>query len=473
MIDVTLAQLAEIVGGKLVDERADTPVVHGVTIDSRRVGDGDLFVALPGTRTDGHRFVDAALAAGAAGALVAADRGVDPAPGTAVVVVDDPADALLALGAWLRDTLDPHVVAVTGSNGKTTTKDLIAASLRDRAVVANEGSFNNELGMPLTCCRMTRSTEVLVSELGMRGPGQIAQLAALLRPTVGVVTSVAGVHLELLGSLEAIADAKGELVEALDADGTAVLAADDARVAAMAQRTVATVVTFGTARSADFRATDIELDRRARPRFVLHSPFGRHDVTVPVPGMHNVGNALAAVAAATASGVDLSSAIAGLAHARVSRWRLQLESVGDVSILNDAYNANPTSVEAALRTLRALPTTGRRWAVLGTMAEIGPTSAEEHRRTGGVVTDLGVDALITVGDEAAAMIEGAAAADTGHCQHRWAVDDVDAAARILAHETDDQDVVLVKASRSAGLERVVARFAELRGTHATAGGRGA
>ena len=199
-------------------------------------------------------------------------------------------------------------------------------------MVANEGSFNNELGMPLTCCRMTNDTDVLVSELGMRGPGQIAQLAALLRPTVGIVTSVAGVHLELLGSLEAIADAKGELVEALDADGVAVLAADDARVAAMARRTVATVVTFGTAPSADFRATDIELDRHARARFVLHSPAGRHDVTAPVRGMHNVGNALAALGAATASGVGLPAAIAGLAEARVSRWRLQLESVGDVSV---------------------------------------------------------------------------------------------------------------------------------------------
>jgi UDP-N-acetylmuramoyl-tripeptide--D-alanyl-D-alanine ligase len=469
MIDVTLAQLAEVVGGELVDERADTAVVRGVTIDSRHVGDGDLFVALPGTRTDGHRFVDTALAAGAAGALVAADRSADLAPDAAVVVVDDPADALLALGAWVRDTVDPHVIAVTGSNGKTTTKDLTAAALRDRVVVANEGSFNNELGMPLTCCRMTHGTDVLVSELGMRGPGQIAQLAALLRPTVGIVTSVAGVHLELLGSLEAIADAKGELVEALDADGVAVLAADDARVAAMAQRTAATVVTFGTAPSADFRATDVELDRSARARFVLHSPAGRHDVTVPVPGVHNVGNALAAVAAATASGVDLPAAVAGLADARVSRWRLQLESVGDVSVLNDAYNANPTSVEAALRTLCALPTNGRRWAVLGTMAEIGPTSAEEHRRTGGVVSTLGVDALITVGDEAAAMIDGAAAADAEGRRQRWAVDDVDAAARILADGTDDGDVVLVKASRSAGLERVVARFAELRGTRATAG----
>ncbi|HEX6254590.1 MAG TPA: UDP-N-acetylmuramoyl-tripeptide--D-alanyl-D-alanine ligase [Euzebyales bacterium] len=469
MIDVTLAELAEIVGGELLDERADTAVVRGVTIDSRAVAEGDLFVALPGTRTDGHRFVDTALAAGAAGALVAADRVADLSPDPTAVVVDDPADALLALGTWVRDAVDPHVVAVTGSNGKTTTKDLTAAALRDRTVVANEGSFNNELGMPLTCCRMTNDTDVLVSELGMRGPGQIAQLAALLRPTVGIVTSVAGVHLELLGSLEAIADAKGELVEALDADGVAVLAADDARVAAMARRTVATVVTFGTAPSADFRATDIELDRHARARFVLHSPAGRHDVTAPVPGMHNVGNALAALAAATASGVDLPAAIAGLADARVSRWRLQLESVGDVSVLNDAYNANPTSVEAALRTLCALPTQGRRWAVLGTMAEIGPTSADEHHRAGGVVAELGVDALVTVGDEAAAMIDGAATADPGGRQHRWAVDDVDAAARILAEEVGDDDVVLVKASRSAGLERVVARFAELRGTHAAAG----
>jgi UDP-N-acetylmuramoyl-tripeptide--D-alanyl-D-alanine ligase len=470
VIELTLAQLAEVVGGELVDDATAATVVRGVAIDSREVAAGDLFVALAGTRTDGHRFVHAALAAGAGGVLIAADSvaAIGPDAATAVVV-DDPGDALLALGTWVRDTVDPRVIAVTGSNGKTTTKDLTAAALRDVPVVANQGSYNNELGVPLTCCRMTRGTRVLVCELGMRGVGQIAELAGLLRPSIGIVTSVAPVHLELLGSVEAIAEAKGELVEALDPDGVAILSADDALVAAMAQRTTARVITFGRGPTADFRASDVELDDAARARFVLDSPHGRHDVALPVAGVHNIGNALAALAAATESGVTLAAAVAGVTNATLSPWRLQLQTIDDVRVLNDAYNANPTSVAAALRTLRAMPTAGRRWAVLGTMAEIGPTSADEHRRTGGVVAELGVDALITVGATAAAIGDGASAHDPDGRGRRWMVDDTDAAARLLATHAAAGDVVLVKASRSAGLERVVTRLAELRAAGAATG----
>jgi UDP-N-acetylmuramoyl-tripeptide--D-alanyl-D-alanine ligase len=471
MIALTLEQLADVVGGDLLDGSRRGAVVRGVTIDSREVVPGDLFLALAGTRTDGHRFVGPALAAGAAGAVVAAEHVDNLAADAPAVVVDDPGDALLALGAWMRDTVDPTVVAVTGSNGKTTTKDLTAAALRDRAVVANQGSFNNELGVPLTCCRLTADTEVLVSELGMRGAGQIAELAALLRPSIGIVTSVAAVHLELLGSIEAIARAKGELVEALEPDGVAVLAADDPLVAAMADRTAARVVTFGRSDGADFRATDVELDDAARARFVLEGPSGRHVVAVPVPGIHNGGNARAALAAATAAGVALPAAVAGLRDASVSRWRLQLETIDGIRVLNDAYNANPTSVAAALRTLCALPTQGRRWAVLGTMAEIGATSDGEHRRTGQVVAELGVDALVTVGETAAGIAEGANADDPAGRARRWAVADVDAAAGLLADHVGAGDVVLVKASRSAGLERVVTRLAELRAAGTTAGKR--
>lgn len=464
MIEVTLEAVADVVGGALRSDATAGTVVGGVTIDSRTIADGDLFVALGGTRTDGHHYVGPALAAGAGGALVAADRLEDIPPDAPAVVVDDPADALLALGAWVRDAVDPQVVAVTGSNGKTTTKDMIAAALRERWVVANQGSFNNELGVPLTCCRLEHDSEILVSEIGMRGVGQIAELARLLRPTIGVVTSVAPVHLELLGSLEAIAAAKGELIEALDSDGLAVLAADDPRVLAMAGRTRAAAVTVGRSADADWRATHIELDDDARARFVLESPHGRHDVQVPVAGLHNVGNALAALAAAVGTGVELPSAIAGLADATISRWRLQHGTVGDLQVLNDAYNANPTSVAAALRTLCALPTAGRRWAVLGTMAEIGETSAAEHRATGVVVAELGVDALVTIGPTAAAIRDGADTADPAGSDRRWSVADVDAAAELLASRAAAGDVVLVKASRSAGLEQVVSQLAMLRGT---------
>jgi UDP-N-acetylmuramoyl-tripeptide--D-alanyl-D-alanine ligase len=492
MIPLTLAQIADVVGGDLLDPSAAQLQVDGVTIDSRTARAGMLFVALPGTRTDGHRFVDAAVAAGATAALVSADRATEvlgrgpaeaPPPvswpaepvrrafrGTGprevprdatssaapLIAVDDPADALLGLGVWVRDMVDPLVIGITGSNGKTTTKDLIAAAGRSRRTVANQGSFNNELGVPLTCCRLEADTEVLVCEVGMRGRGQIAQLAGLLRPTVGVVTSVAEVHLELLGSLQAIAAAKGELVEVLPPDGVAVLSADDPLVAAMATTTDARVVTFGQSASADWRARDVVLDDAARATFALDSPYGGARVRVPVPGLHNVGNALAALAATVESGVALTEAVAGLEQATVSRWRLQLERIAGVRVLNDAYNANPTSMAAALRTLARMAADGRRWAVLGTMAEIGPTSEREHRGIGTVVAELDIDRLITVGPTAAVIRESADAADPDGAAGRWSVDDVEGAASLLASEVDTDDVVLVKASRSAALEGVVA-----------------
>jgi UDP-N-acetylmuramoyl-tripeptide--D-alanyl-D-alanine ligase len=458
MIALSLAEIADIVGGELRDASAARRTVDGVTIDSRTAGPGTLFVALPGTRTDGHRFVTAAVTAGAAAALVAADRVDDIVADAPVVVVDDPADALLGLGAWVRDTVDPLVIGITGSNGKTTTKDLIAAAARSRRTVANEGSFNNELGVPLTCCRLVADTELLVCEIGMRGSGQIAELAGLLRPSIGVVTSVAEVHLELLGSLEAIAAAKGELVEALPPDGVAVLSADDPLVAAMRARTQARTVTFGRSPAADWRARDVVPDDGARARFTLDSPYGGAVVRVPVPGLHNVGNALAALASTVESGVDLEDAVAGLEQATVSRWRLQLQHVAGVRVLNDAYNANPTSMVAALETLSRLPTDGRRWAVLGTMAEIGATSEQEHRRIGAVAAELGIDGLVTVGPVAAAIRDGANAADPDGAPGRWSVADVDAAATLLASSLNSDDVVLVKASRSAALDGVVARL---------------
>ena len=455
MIALSLEQVADVVGGELSSPAAGGRRVDRVCIDSREAGPGALFVALPGTRSDGHLFVDGALTAGAGGALVAAGRAHAVAVDAPLVLVDDPADALLALGVWVRDTVDPLVVGITGSNGKTTTKDFIAAATAGRRTVANQGSFNNELGVPLTCCRLEHDSELLVCEIGMRGGGQIAELAGLLRPAIGVVTSVAAVHLELLGTLEAIADAKAELVEALAPDGVAVLAADDPLVAAMAQRTVARTVTFGVSESADWRARDVTLDDSARARFTLDSPAGTATVRVPLPGLHNVGNALAALVAAVEAGVALPDAVAGLERATVSRWRLQFQRIAGIRVLNDAYNANPTSTTAALRTLMQIPTGGRRWAVLGTMAEIGATSEHEHGRVGAAVAELGVDGLVTIGRPAAAIKAGADAADPTGAERRWAVDDVAAAVDLLGTRLRPDDVVLVKASRSAALEGVV------------------
>lgn len=451
MIPLTAEQLADVVGGDLTPGTDPAAAVDDVAIDSRAARPGTLFVALPGERTDGHRFVADAVGRGAALALVASGRIADLPAGAPAVVVDDPGDALLGLGRWVRDTVDPTVVAVTGSSGKTTTKDLIAAAAgAGRAVVAAAGSYNNDLGVPLTCCRLGLDSEVLVAEVGARGLGHVAKLAALLDPDIGVVTTIGGAHLELFGDVETVARAKGELVEALDPSGLAVLNADDGRVAALAARTRARVVTFGRGEGADWRAEDVRVDDLARPAFRVRGT----DVTVPLPGEHNVGNALAALAVADAVGVPLGDAAAALAGATVSRWRMEVVRTRDgVTVLNDAYNANPASVTAALRTLVQTRTGGRRWAVLGPMAELGEASAAEHDRIGRLVIRLGVDGLVVVGRDARPLRDAADLEGFYGQGDLYAVDGVEEVAGVLAGRLHPGDVVLVKASRAVGLER--------------------
>ena len=450
MIPLTLEQLAEVVGGRLEDGGDAARVADRVVIDSRLAGPGALFVALPGEHADGHDFAADAAGRGAAGCLADEARGPVGVPGT--VLVDDPADALLGLGAWMRDEVNPAVVAVTGSNGKTTTKDLIAAAAgATLRVIANEGSFNNELGVPLTCCRLEADTQVLVSEIGARGVGHIASLTPLVRPDVSVVTTVSGAHLELFKDVETVARAKGELVEALGPDGVAVLNADDPRVAAMRGKSLGRLVTYGLAADADWRAEHLEADDLARWSFTVR---GRR-VTCPLPGEHNVGNALAALAVADVLGVPLEDAAAALERATVSHWRMELRRTPQgATVLNDAYNANPASMEAALKTLATMRAAGRRWAVLGRMAELGEGEAEAHDRIGRLCIRLGVDGLIVVGAQARAIRDAADQEGFYGQGDLFLADDADEAAEILAGRLGAGDVVLVKASRSAGLERV-------------------
>ena len=445
MIALPLSAVAEVVGGELIGDDLGERVVTGVTISSRDAAAGSLFVALPGEHVDGHDFIGDALERGAAGALAR--------PGTAVpgcVEVDDPADALLGLGAWVRDTVDPTVVGVTGSSGKTTTKDLLRAAVSaGRRVVANTGSFNNELGVPLTCCELQADTQVLVSEVGARGKGHIAAMAAVLRPDVAVVTNIGAAHLEMFGDLAGVARAKAELVESLSPDGVAVLNADDPNVRAMAAVAPGRVVLVGTAADADLRATDVVLDAAARPSFVVRDIR----VQVGLPGAHNVANALAALAAAEACGVDLAAAAHALGSAGVSRWRMELsQTPNGASVLNDAYNANPSSMAAALRTLASMTATGRRWAVLGTMAELGAGGPHAHRDIGALCAAVGIDHLVVVGEPAAGIAAGATAA--GFSGELTTVDDVEAAIAEIRPRLEPGDLVLVKASRSVGLERV-------------------
>ncbi len=422
--------LATAVGGRL--EGPDV-TVDGASHDSRAVTPGQLFVPIVAER-DGHEFIGAALANGAVAYLTAGPL----ADGTAIVV-DDTVVALQAAGRHARAQLPGAVVVgITGSVGKTSVKDLLAAILSERmATAASLRSFNNELGVPLTLLSAPDGTEAVVVEMGARGLGHIAALCAIATPTIGIVTRVAAVHTEAFGTIEDVARAKAELVKALSVDGTAVLNSADPAVLAMATRSRATVVTYGD--GGDVWADGVFIDDGLRARFALRSPWGDVDVALAVRGLHQVENALAAAAAALACGVDLGAVQTGLASAELSPWRMALATApSGATILNDSYNANPTSVAAALDSLAALPAL-RRTAVLGLMAELGPREAAEHAGIGERARALGIRLIAVAapaysGEDVASMEE----------------------AVVLLGPIDEHDAILVKGSRVAGLERLAA-----------------
>ena len=433
---LTVDEVARVTVGRTVG--SPELVVDGATMDSRALRPGQLFVALQGDR-DGHAFVDSARAAGAAAVLV--ERQDDDGP---AVVVTDTRVALTALGAHARDRLgDIAVIGVTGSVGKTSVKDLIAAATSpSRATAASLRSFNNELGVPLTLLEAADDTEVAVIEMGARGVGHVRDLCTIARPTIGVVTAVALAHTEAFGAIEEVARAKGELVEALSADGTAVLNQGDERVAAMASRTTATVLTYGVDRG-DVRAEGVVLDDDLRPRFALVTPWGEAELVLAVRGRHNAENAAGAAAAALAAGADFDGVIAGLASASLSPWRMELRvAPSGLRVLNDAYNANPTSMAAALEALADLDAE-RRTAVLGPMAELGDHAEAEHRRITERASTLGIRLLAVDTDAYGPAVE--------------VVDGVDGAVGELG-DLGPGDAVLVKASRVAGLERLAERL---------------
>ena len=400
MRERTLAEVALAVGGEVRPVDAGSIVVGGVAIDSRRARSGVLFVALPGERSDGHDFVADAKAHGASGAMVASHRiaaGALPGP---VVAVDDPAAALLGLARDERTALTGAVIGITGSTGKTCTKDLTAAVLRERLrVVASEASFNNEVGLPLTLLSADGTTEAVVCEMGSRGLGHIRLLCDVAQPSIGVVTNVGVAHMELFGSPEVLRDAKAELPESLPAGGTAVLNADDRVVRTYAKRTPAGTLLFGSSPDADIRAAAVSIERHSgRASFDLVMPSGRSPVALVVPGEHMVSNALAAAGVGHALGLSVEEIARGLSTARVTGGRMEVfETADGIRVVNDAYNANPASMAAALRSARWMAGDGRCIAVLGTMAELGPISAEEHDRVGELLARLRVDFLVAVG----------------------------------------------------------------------------
>ncbi|HVE75079.1 MAG TPA: UDP-N-acetylmuramoyl-tripeptide--D-alanyl-D-alanine ligase [Mycobacteriales bacterium] len=461
MIAMSLLEVVRSIGTEVIGSvglgQQSTRVTGEVVTDSRRVRAGDLFIALQGERTDGHDHAQAALDAGAV-AVVAERPVVERA-----LVVPDTLAALqsLAKAVFTRD--QPLTFGITGSSGKTSTKDLMGQVLqRYGETLVPEGSFNNEIGLPLTLLRRTEDTSFAVLEYSARGTGHIAFLCGMARPDVAIVLNVGSAHVGEFGSMSATAQAKGELVEA--AGRHVVLNADDPLVAEMAARTRRPVTTFGL-EGGQVRAGDIRLDEHGRASFELRCPQGSALVRLRAVGAHQVPNALAAAAGILAAGVteDVARLAVELSEARpLSRWRMEVTERDDgVTVVNDAYNANPESMRAALCTLAALGAEGKRrtWAVLGPMAELGDTAMEAHRQIGRLVAELGIDRLVVVGAEAAEIHVGAALHGFP-AAHGIQVADREAATRHLHTGLAPGDVVLVKASRSAGLERVAAAVLE-------------
>ena len=445
-------ELARVTGGRLL-LRSDRPI-RGAAVDSRAVEAGQLFVALPGERTDGHAFLADAVRAGAAALVITRDVHDLAGVGDVTVVrVADGLSALHAVAAAWRARFDPLVVGVTGSIAKTSTKEAIATVLATRfETLKNEGNQNNEIGLPLTVMRMGSEHEAAVLEMGMYVGGEIADLARIGRPRIGVVTAVQPVHLSRIGTIEAIEKAKGELVEALPSTadgGVAVLNADDERVRRMASRTVARVTTYGFDPGADVTAEAVETAGTDGMRFELVTPGARSAVVIPTLGRMAVHNALAAAAVGLASGLTLDEISLGLEQGWAAPHRAQLVRAGGVTIVDDSYNASPASVVAALELLAGLP--GRRIAVLGEMLELGEGHEEGHRRVGEAAAAT-VDRLIVIGDGAAQIAAGAR--DAGLAQVTSVADRGRALEAILA-DHQPGDVVLVKASRGIELDLLV------------------
>jgi UDP-N-acetylmuramoyl-tripeptide--D-alanyl-D-alanine ligase len=447
----TVQDIVSGTGGALVAGDLALPVT-GVSIDSRSLEVGQAFFAIRGHRHDGHANVAEAAARGASCVIVHAVPD-DPPPGVSLVLVDDTTAALGRLAARHRARHTIPVVAVTGSNGKTTTKELIAAVLATRWVVLkSQASFNNQWGLPLTLLGLGREHEAAVVEIGTNQPGEIAALAALAAPTVAVVTTVAAVHTEFLGSLEGVREEKAALVRALSPAGCAVLNADDGRVLSMAADTAARVVTFGTSPHADVRAVSAVDEDAGGLRFALAHAGTRVPVSLPLAGRHNAINALAAAGAGIALGFSLAEIARGLGEVRAVKGRCVWRETGGVSILDDTYNANPVSVRAALATVAARARQGRLLIVLGDMLELGAIADEAHREVGRLIAATGADELVGIGPRAALAVESARAAGLGEARHVTTFEDTVAH---LLKRLAPGDVVLVKGSRGMRLERVV------------------
>jgi UDP-N-acetylmuramoyl-tripeptide--D-alanyl-D-alanine ligase len=465
VIPLSLAEIAGIVDGSVVDAEPTLEVTGPAFLDSRTPEPGGLFVAFDGEHVDGHDYAPRAVAAGAAAVLGTRATGVP------TVLVTDARAALQELAREVLVRRRAHegariqVVAVTGSQGKTSAKDMLARVLADAApTVATAGSFNNELGLPLTVLRLTEETRYLVLEMGARGIGHLAELCTIAPPDLSLVLNVGKAHIGEFGSQQQIAVAKGEIVEALNpGEGTAILNADDALVAAMAARTRARTSSFGTSAESDVRLTDVVIDDLGRTEFDLTATGSTVHVALRLLGEHQALNAAAVAATALAAGLTLGEVAASLGSIEaLSKWRMQLHERPDgLVVVNDAYNANPDSMRAALETLARMGRgSGRRTvAVLGEMRELGPDSEEEHRQVGQLADRLGIDVVVVVGDAARGVYDALVEA-RGPGSTTRLVETTTQAGEWLSENVAAPDVVLVKASRGGRLERVADMLVE-------------
>jgi UDP-N-acetylmuramoyl-tripeptide--D-alanyl-D-alanine ligase len=459
MDPLSLRQIAEFAQGSLTAVDAGL-IVRKVSTDSRTLRPGELFVPLRGENFDGHEFVGQASERGAVGAMVEENwKGATP-KAFALIRVPDTLVGYQTLAANYRKSLPLKVIAITGSNGKTSTKDFVAATLaRGFRVTKTEGNFNNHVGLPQTMLAANSGDEIAVWEIGMNHPGEVAALAKLAAPDAAIITNVGLAHIEFMGSRDAIALEKGALVEAVGQGGTVILNAEDPFSSSIAERTQARVILAGI-ENGSVRATDLRQSQTGCEFTILEGAH-RCRAQLPVPGIHMVQNAMLAVAAGRAFGLSLEECAAGLASTPLTKARLQIKEIGGIQFIDDSYNANPDSMKAALRTLVELDTDGRRIAVLGQMNELGEESDRSHREVGEGAAALGIDELIAVGATGAGI---ARAAQKAGLKKSLSVDSPEDAAELLGETASPGDLILIKGSRSARMERVLEAFAKRQST---------
>jgi len=453
MNPLTVTQIAQFARASL-SSGDGTVVVNKVSTDSRTIKPGELFVALRGENFEGHDFVEAGAKAGATGALVDLNWTGTVPDSFVLLRATDTLQAYQTLAANYRRSLALKVLAITGSNGKTSTKDFAASVLaRKFRVTKTEGNFNNHVGLPRTILEATSSDEIGVWEIGMNHPGEIAALAKIAAPDAAIITNIGVAHIEFMGSREAIALEKGALAEAVGPQGTVILNTDDLFTEGIAARTRAKVVFAGT-KGGTVQAIEIRQSAEGS-EFTIIEDAHRCRAQLPVAGLHMVQNALLAVAAGRAFGLSIEECAAGLAAAPLTKARLQIKEIGGVQFLDDSYNANPDSMKAALRTLVELDAEGKRIAVFGEMRELGSESERGHREVGETAVTLGVDQLITIGDTAELIAEGARNAGLDKVLSAQSTGE---AAKLLGEIAEPGDLVLIKGSRAARTEEVIEKF---------------